>query len=203
MILTIVILLALPPLYVGLALWRLRVAEGTLRALPQPPPSRPGLWMMAHRADKRLPLQHLFMRLTPSDDRWARERPDLFGHRDAAGLAYCTLGAGPVAGLLVLAFNRPTDLADPISFEEALPLAGPDAENRSIQALITRAGQYPNHLRFSNWTRVTGRGFNCNSIMASLVKDCGLPWPRFVRIHWLAVGYHQRVPKKAFRPVAQ
>jgi len=189
----------LPPAYVGLVLWRLRLAEGRLKPLPQPPPSRPGLWMMSHRVHPKVPLQHLFLRLTPSDERWIRQRPDLFCQRDAAGRYYCTLGAGPQGGKLVLAFNRPTDLADPISFEEALPLAGHDAENRSIQALIDRAAQYPNHLPFSNWTRVTGRGFNCNSLMAALVKDCGLPWARFVKKHMLAVGYHQRVPKKEFK----
>jgi hypothetical protein len=197
--LTAVILLALVPLYVALVLWRLRAAEGRLAPLTQPPPSRPGLWMMAHRADKRLPMQHLFFRLTPSDERWSLERPDLFAQRDDAGRAYCTLSAGPQDGRLVLAFNRVQDLTDPISFAEALPLAGPDAENRAIRALILRSGQYGQHLRFSNWTRITGTGFNCNSMMASLVRDCGLPWPRFVKKHMLAVGFHQRVPKREFR----
>ena len=195
----LIVLLGLPPLYVGWVLWRLRRAEGKLTPLPQPPPSRPGLWMMSHRADKRLPLQHLFLRLTPNNGRWERERPDLFAQRDDAGRAYCTLGAGPVDGKLVLAFNRPPDLGDPISFEEALPLAGPDAENRAVEALLARAAQYPNHLAFRNWSRVTGRGFNCNSMMAALLRDCGLPWPRFVRIHMCCVGYRQRVPKRAFQ----
>lgn len=195
----LIILPGLAALYFAVVLWRLRVAEGCLKPLTQPPPSRPGLWMMAHRADKRFPLQHLFLRLTPSHERWARERPDLFAQRDDAGRAYCTLGAGPVDGKLVLAFNRVPDLTDPIGFEEALPLAGPDAENRAVEALLARAAQYPNHLAFRNWTRVTGRGFNCNSMMAALLRDCGLPWPRFVRIHMLCVGYRQRVPKREFK----
>ncbi|HTB34236.1 MAG TPA: hypothetical protein VK842_05200 [bacterium] len=171
--------------------------------LPPAPPSRPGLWMMSHRAHRSLPLQHLFLRLTPQDQSWAQRRPDLFCHLDDAGLVYATLGAGPEPReakhrKLALAYNRPTDLGDPISLEERLPVDGPTAENAAIEALLAAAARYRNHLPFVAWSQISGKGYNCNSLMAALCEDTGLPMARFATWFLVCPGIYLRVPRIEF-----
>ena len=171
--------------------------------LPPAPPSRPGLWMMSHRAHRKLPMQHLFLRLTPQDQSWAQRRPDLFCHMDDAGLVYTTLGAGPEPReakdrKLALAFNRAPDLADPISLEERLPVEGMAAENAAIEALLAAAGRYHNHLSFVAWSQISGKGYNCNSIIAALCEDTGLPLAKFATWFLVCPGIYLRVPRIEF-----
>jgi hypothetical protein len=166
--------------------------------LPPEPPSRSGLWMMSHRAHRKFPFQHLFLRLTPGDQGWAQRRPDLFCHRDDAGRVYATLGAGPKDGKLVLAFNRPTDLGDPVSLEERLPVDGMVAENAAIEALIAAAARYRNHLPFVAWSQISGKGYNCNSLMAALCEDTGLPVADFAKWFLVCPGIYLRVPRIEF-----
>ena len=202
--LTLLILLVVAPALVlaGLLAWQYSL-EAPQAWLPAAPPSRPGLWMMGHRAHRKLPMQHLFLRLTPEDQSWAQRRPDLFCHTDDAGLVYATLGAGPEPReskdrKLALAFNRAPDLGDPISLQERLPVEGPAAENAAIEALIAAAGRYHNHLPFVVWSQITGKGYNCNSIISALCEDSGVPMARFSKWFLLCPGVYLRVPRIEF-----
>lgn len=179
-------------------LQHLRNLEAPFKELPQPPPSRPGIWMMAHRADLKYPFQHLFLRLTPTDQTWVQRHPDLFCNVDDAGLAYATVGAGPLYGKLVLAFNRPTDLGDPIRFEEELFHHDVEMEDASISGMLVITRRYADHLDFSTWSQVTGKGYNCNSMIAALCRHTGLPLARFTRVLLLTPGIERPVPAKDF-----
>ncbi|MGH7442956.1 MAG: hypothetical protein ACREKE_09820 [bacterium] len=177
--------------------------------LPLRPPSRPGLWCMAHRADRRFPFQHLFFRLTPADPSWATHRPDLFSHQDKEGRYYCTLGAGPREGKLFLEFNRHFDLGEPVSFEGALaPTDGgvrgdTDWENLRIEALLVAASAYEQGLGFTAWSRVSGGGYNCNSMIHELAARAEVFLPSFSRIVMLCPGVGKGLPPAAFRRDAE
>ncbi|HTB22960.1 MAG TPA: hypothetical protein VK914_09660 [bacterium] len=193
------LLVILTPLaLLGALLWRLYSLEAPRIPLPPAPPPRPGLWYCSHRADKRLPFQHLFIRITPTDQGWAGRRPDLFIRRDAAGSSYCTLGAGPRAGKLFLEFNRGFDLGDPVGFEEPIPCADALEENGRISALLEAADAYAQALDFTAWSRISGRGYNCNSMIRALAGRAGLPRPRFGRHLLLCPGLGRGLPPSAF-----
>jgi len=189
-----------PFLFLGALVWRLRRLEAALHPLPPRPPSRPGLWFLGHRADRRLPFQHLFLRLTPSDDGWAARRPDLFTQVDAQGRFYCTLGAGPQGGKLVLEFNRNFDVHDPVSFEEPCACRDLADENARILALLDAATAYNQALDFTAWSLRTGRGYNCNSMMRALADRAGLDTPKFSRHLLLCPGIERGLPPQAFGP---
>ncbi|HTA16479.1 MAG TPA: hypothetical protein VK786_01885 [bacterium] len=195
--------LVLPPLLLfgapGVLLWRLYSLEAPRVPLPPRPPSRPGLWYCSHRADVRFPFQHLFIRITPSESAWAVRRPDLFGQSDADGTPYCTLGAGPREGKLFLEFNRSYDLRDPVSFEEPIPCRDAVEENARISALLDAAGAYGQSLEFAAWSRISGPGYNCNSMIHELAGRAGLPGPDFARHFLLCPGIGRGLPKTAFR----
>ena len=195
------LVLALLPLLggTGALLWRLHSLEAPRVPLPPRPPSRPGLWYCSHRADVRFPFQHLFIRITPSDGAWAARRPDLFGQSDADGTPYCTLGAGPRDGKLFLEFNRAYDLRDPVGFEEAIPCRNVGEENARISALLDAAGAYGQSLDFAAWSRISGPGYNCNSMIRELAERAGLPGPGFARHFLLCPGIGRGLPKTAFR----
>ncbi len=186
-------------LLVGGLLLCLRALEAPLVPLPVRPPSRPGIWFMAHRADRRFPFQHLFLRLTPADPAWVQRRPDLFARLDDGGRPYCTLGAGPVAGRLFLEFNRGFDLADPVGFEERAGTEGPGGEDGAIAALLEAAAAYGQGLTFSSLSRISGPGYNCNSMVHELAARAGLGLPRFARVWMLCPGIGRRLPPRAFR----
>jgi hypothetical protein len=162
----------------GLLLWRLYSLEEPRIPLPPRPPSRPGLWYCSHRADVRFPFQHLFIRITPSDGAWAARRPDLFGHSDADGTPYCTLGAGPRDGKLFLEFNRAYDLRDPVGFEEPILCRNADEENAHISALLDAAGAYGQSLEFAAWSRISGPGFARHTLLCPGIGR-GLPKTAF------------------------
>jgi hypothetical protein len=191
----VLILLGLP----GALLWRLYSLEAPRIPLPPRPPSRPGLWYCSHRADVRFPFQHLFIRITPSDGAWAARRPDLFSRRDDAGRPYCTLGAGPRDGKLYLEFNRAFDLGDPVGFEEAVPCRDGAEENARISALLDAAGAYGQTLEFAAWSRVSGPGYNCNSMIRTLAERAGQPLPVFAGHALLCPGIGRGLPGSAFR----
>lgn len=185
---------ALVAAYVGRLVW----LEAPRRPLPPEPPSRPGLWFMAHRADRRFPFQHLFLRITPRDPAWAARRPDLFCQVDEGGRTYCTLGAGPRLGKLFLAFNRGYDLGDPVAFEEEAPRLEGGSEDERIAALLDAAQAYRQELEFSAWSRVSGRGYNCNSMVHELAARAALGLPRFARRFLLCPGIGRGLPGDAF-----
>jgi len=184
---------------VGALLWRLYSLEAPRVPLPPRPPSRPGLWYCSHRADVRFPFQHLFIRITPSDAGWAGRRPDLFGQCDADGLPYCTLGAGPRDGKLFLEFNRGYDLRDPVGFEEAIACRDAVEENARLSALLDAAAAYGQSLEFAAWSRISGPGYNCNSMIRELAERAGQPGPGFARHTLLCPGIGRGLPKSAFR----
>jgi len=194
----LLLLILTPPALLGALLWRLYGLEAPRSPLPPRPPARPGLWYCSHRADRRFPFQHLFIRLTPSDASWAGRRPDLFSQRDAAGSAYCTLGAGPRDGKLYLEFNRGFDLGDPVGFEEPIPSADSAQENLRIATLLDAADSYGQELEFAAWSRISGRGYNCNSMVRTLAGRSGLPRPRFSRHLLLCPGIGRGLPDTAF-----
>jgi hypothetical protein len=156
---------------------------------------------MSHRADEKraYPFQHMFYRITPRDPRWAARKPELFTRRDASGQAYCTLGAGPVEGLLTVGFNRPWDLEIPISFEAPAADCTVEEENRRIEALIASARAYNNRVRFSSWPPVNGPGHNCNGLMAALAMSSGMELPAFTRTFMLAPGCERPVEEENFK----
>lgn len=192
------VLILLPMALVGGLLLRLFSLEAPQVPLGPHPPSRPGLWYCSHRATRGIPFQHLFIRLTPADPAWALRRPDLFRTVDGAGRRYCTLGAGPKEGKLFLEFNRSYDLGDPVSFEEPLPGPVGDEENARIAALLASFDAYDQSLEFAAWSRVSGPGYNCNSMTASLARRAGMPGPGFARHRFLCPGLGRRLPKEAF-----
>jgi len=191
--------IALPAALLAALLWRLFSLEAPQRRQADPPPSRPGLWYQSHRAHRRFPFQHLFIRITPFDPAWARRRPDLFLRRDAEGMPYCTLGAGPRDGRLVLEFNRGYDLGDPVSFEEPIPSSGVAEEDARVDALLAAFGAYTQDLDFAAWSRVSGRGYNCNSMVSSMARRSGMPLPGFARHGFLCPGLGIELPAKSFR----
>jgi hypothetical protein len=182
----------------ALLLGRLFSLEAPQVPLPESPPSRPGLWYLSHRAHRKFPFQHLFLRITPTDPGWALQRPDLFCGRDAEGRPYCTLGAGPRDGKLALAFNRPTDLRDPVSFEEPIPCSGLEQENARIAALVRAFGDYSQELPFAAFSRVSGPGYNCNSMSRELARRAELPPPGFAAHFLLCPGIRRGLPREAF-----
>jgi hypothetical protein len=183
----------------GILLWRLYSLEAPRVPLPPRPPSRPGLWYCSHRADARFPFQHLFIRITPPDGGWAARRPDLFSQWDADGTPYCTLGAGPRDGKLFLEFNRAYDLHDPVGFEERIPCRDAAEEDARISALLDAAGAYGQSLAFAAWSRISGPGYNCNSMIHELALRAGQPGPAFARHTLLCPGIGRGLPKAAFR----
>jgi hypothetical protein len=195
---TLALLILTPVFLAGAILWRLYSLEAPQVRLPEAPPSRPGLWYFGHRADRRFPFQHLFIRITPTDPSWAVSRPDLFCRRDGGGRPYCTLGAGPRGGLLFLEFNRAYDLGDPASFEEAIPSRDLGEENARIAALLEAAESYGQGLAFAAWSRISGSGFNCNSMITELGRRAALPGPQFTRHFLLCPGIGKGLPGDAF-----
>jgi hypothetical protein len=194
----LLLILSLPAL-LGALLWRLYSLEAPRIPLPPRPPSRPGLWYCSHRADKRFPFQHLFIRITPADRGWASRRPDLFRNTDEAGRPYCTLGAGPRDGKLFLGFNRAFDLGDPVGFEEAIPCLDDGQESVRIAALLDAAEAYGQSLDFAAWSRLSGPGYNCNSMIRTLAGRAGLALPAFARHLLVCPGIGRSLPKEAFR----
>jgi hypothetical protein len=157
------------------------------------------LWYLSHRADRRFPFQHLFLRITPANGAWAEKRPDLFRQRDAEGRVYCTLGAGPKEGKLRLEFNRGFDLGDPLSFAEPIASRGGPEEDARIAALLESFDAYGQDLDFAAVSRLTGPGYNCNSMVRSLAERAGMPPPHFARHPFLCVGLGRALPQGAFK----
>ena len=187
-----------PPAAVAGVLARLYAIEGRRRVLPPSPPSRPGLWFYAHRAHRLLPFQHFFFRITPTDGHWPKLFPRIFERRDAAGRPYCTLGAGPRDGYLALEFNRKFDLEDPITFEEAVVFRDADEEAAVIEAVLKAALCYDQSLRFAAWSRVTGNGYNCNSMVRELADRAGIPTPAYAWKFMLCPGFGRGLPGRVF-----
>jgi len=187
-----------PLLGLALLLWRQFSLEAPQVPLAEVPPSCPGLCFLSHRAHRRFPFQHLFIRITPQDPAWPARRPDLFSRRDAAGRPYCTLGAGPKDGNLFLEFNRGFDLRDPASFTEAIPCRDLAEENARIASLLASHAAYGQALPFAACSRVSGPGYNCNSMMRSLADRAGVPTPAFARHMLLCPGTGRPLPPTAF-----
>lgn len=118
--------------------------------------------------------------------------------RDDTGRPFCTLGAGPRAGLLHLEFNRAYDLGDPASFEEDIPCRDLREENARIAALLEAAEAYGQGLAFAAWSRISGPGYNCNSMITELGQRASLPRPAFTRYFLLCPGIGTGLPTDAF-----
>ena len=176
-----------------------RIGEAEQIYQPEPPHSRPGLWFCAHRASRKYSFQHLFIRVTPRNPDWAIKHPELFSGKDAAGLPFCTLGAGPKEGKLFLQFNRRQDLRDPVSFEETIPLDSQVDEDRVIAKLIEAHKYYQQQLAFNAWPPFTGLGYNCNCMISALARDAGLALPKFSLRFMRCPGIGRAVPEGYFR----
>ncbi len=195
---TILLLLLLLPLgFVLFAANWVKKGEGPKVYQPDPSQSRPGIWYCAHRARREYSFQHLYLKVTPTDQSWASRRPDVFTQRDAAGSAFFTLGAGPKDGKLSLEFNRTPDLHDPVSFEERLDVEAKE-EERCIQALLDASSLYHDQVVFTTLHGIQGPGYNCNSMMAGLTRQAGMPLPKFSRRFMLCVGIGTPLPEREF-----
>ncbi len=162
------------------------------------PPHRLGVWLMAHRASRSYPFQHLFIRITPRDPKIIKKYPQLFTWRDAKGHAYATLGAGPLADKLRLEFNRQPDLRDPISYEAPGAMVDEKIENRLIEALLADARAYDQERPFTTWSPFGGKGYNCNALISALLARQGLHPATFARPLLRCAGLYRPVPNKYF-----
>jgi hypothetical protein len=194
--LTVLLLAAL--LFLAFILIRLFSLEAPQTRQPVQPAHRPGIWFCSHRARRYIPFQHMYLKITPRDPSWATRYPLVFVQKDAMGVPFCTLGAGPWEGKLKLEFNRSYDLQDPVSFEEAVPSGSIEQENGRIATLLMTAGRYVNPPDFVVVPGVTGTGYNCNSIMATLAHRAGFPLPEFSDIFLLCIGARAPLPESHF-----
>jgi hypothetical protein len=74
-----------------------------------------------------------------------------------------------------------------------------EEENARIEALFKAAEAYGQSLAFTAWTRVSGRGYNCNSMIHALAARAGLDMPRFSRRLMLCPGAGRGLPESAFK----
>jgi hypothetical protein len=84
---------------------------------------------------------HESFRITPDDQEAWRNHPDFAENYRKTGVAFATLGAGPVGALLVGSPNRPTDIAsDGLAYR--LDLGGRD-ENQVIGLMLAYDRLFP------------------------------------------------------------
>jgi hypothetical protein len=186
-------LLLLVNLLLLLQIWLYSLEAPQIRQ-PEHPFPEPGIHFCSHRAKRWIPFQHMYFKISPRDSRWAQSHPKVFSRRDSSGKAWCTLGAGPRKGRLWLAFNRNFDVADPVSFQEAVLLPSIEEENRVITALLNAAGSYTNNLAFSVLPSIARGGYNCNSMIAALAASAGIGLPRFAGVFLHCLGTGRKVP---------
>jgi len=154
----------------------------------------PGVWLQAHCLDDYWPFMHCSVRVSPSDP--APHGPLLL-NRDAQGLAWFTLGAGPVEGKLVNGFNRPRDVNAPKVYAECLVSGGAE-EAALIQRLLDAAGRYRNDEPFAPVSLPGSKAHNCNAYVAALLAQAQAPPPKHLPPAWLIPGYASPLPASDF-----
>ncbi len=147
---------------------------------PEEKPEGTGLFLQAHYLEDYWPFQHLSLRVRPkSQGLWRRKRPELMKQRDADGLLYFTVGAGPEGDKLVQGFNRKNDVGLPKVYVERLARGSARSEDEQIERLLRWHGGYKARLRFTPipWPWAGGRAHNCNAYSASLLALLQVPKP--------------------------
>ncbi len=147
---------------------------------PQERPEGTGLFLQAHYLEEYWPFQHLSIKVRPkAQSLWQRRLPKLMKHRDADGLRYFTVGAGPEGDKLVQGFNRPMDISLPKVYVERLAKGPARSEDAQIARLLHWHGRFSGAQRFSPipWPWAGGKAHNCNAYTASLLALLKVPKP--------------------------
>jgi hypothetical protein len=179
-------------------------AQGTLRV------STPGVGIFAKSHLVRSPLnfQHISIRITPTFQKfWRERRPADFVNRDEFGNYFMTMGAGTAdgdsnlfcIGALTKGINRTNDVAvRPVNLEQLA--IGQFDETPFINALYTYFGNYKNDLPYACVPETNPGKYNSNSFASGLLRRAGAPLPVFPTRGNTAPGWATPVPAIKFNP---
>jgi len=115
-------------------------------------------------------------------------RESTFGRK----VKYATIGAGPINGKLVCAYNRAKDIDLNIKIEM---IYLEQANENTVDLLLVAADNYIKNSNATDYDATALRGYNSNSFTHGLLKAAGVKVPRTPAF---ALGWSNPVPARKF-----